>query len=182
MGRLGNSPILIGFLVAILLFQIVSFSSTNLPTAYAQSLVPNWVKDNAGWWADGSITDQDFVLGIEYLIEIGVIIVQPTQTTGAETEIPSWIKDNAKWWSQDLITENDFILGLQYLIEVGIINIQTDDKLLDIDPEVSEKAYVIMVWSELAMTWLLEIKNYEADILDEHSDYLWNEYSSSTYI
>ena len=114
---------MVGFLVVILLFQIVSFSNTNLPTAYAQSLVPNWVKDNAGWWADGSITDLDFVSGIQYLIEIGVIIVSPTQTTGAETEIPSWIKDNAMWWSQGLITEIDFVSGIQYMMEVGIISL-----------------------------------------------------------
>jgi len=120
---------LISLFISVIL--LVSFLGTNLATAYAQSLVPSWIKDNAGWWADGSITDQDFVSGIQYLIEIGVIIIPPTQATGAETQIPSWIKDNAMWWSQDLITENDFILGIQYMIEVGIITIQTDDEKIE---------------------------------------------------
>ena len=28
--------------------------------------VPAWVKNNAGWWADGTIADSDFIPGIQY--------------------------------------------------------------------------------------------------------------------
>ena len=35
--------------------------------------VPEWVKNNAGWWADGSIDDDTFVQGIEYLVKVGII-------------------------------------------------------------------------------------------------------------
>ena len=38
-----------------------------------QSLVPEWVKNNAGWWADGQIPDSAFIDGIEYLIKDGII-------------------------------------------------------------------------------------------------------------
>ena len=37
------------------------------------SLVPEWVKNNAGWWADGQIPDSAFIDGIEYLIKDGII-------------------------------------------------------------------------------------------------------------
>ena len=37
-------------------------------------LVPNWIKNNAGWWAEGSIDDETFVQGIEYLVKNGIII------------------------------------------------------------------------------------------------------------
>jgi phosphonate transport system substrate-binding protein len=43
--------------------------------AEAQSLVPEWVKNNAAWWAEGSVDDQTFLNGIEFLIENGVINV-----------------------------------------------------------------------------------------------------------
>ncbi len=36
---------------------------------------PEWIKNNAGWWSQGLITDGDFVEGIEYLIEQGIITV-----------------------------------------------------------------------------------------------------------
>jgi len=37
--------------------------------------VPEWIKNNAGWWSAGQIDDHTFVLGIEYLVENGIIIV-----------------------------------------------------------------------------------------------------------
>jgi len=37
--------------------------------------VPDWVRNNAGWWADGQISEDDFVNGIKYLVEQGIIKV-----------------------------------------------------------------------------------------------------------
>ena len=38
-------------------------------------LIPEWVKNNACWWADDKIADLDFISGIEYLVNIGTISV-----------------------------------------------------------------------------------------------------------
>jgi hypothetical protein len=35
--------------------------------------IPEWIKNNAGWWAKGQISDNDFVQGIQYLIKNGII-------------------------------------------------------------------------------------------------------------
>ena len=35
--------------------------------------IPSWIKNNAGWWADGIISDKDFLSTIQYLIEKGII-------------------------------------------------------------------------------------------------------------
>jgi len=37
--------------------------------------VPDWVKNNAGWWADGQIGEGEFVNGLKYLVEKGIIRV-----------------------------------------------------------------------------------------------------------
>ncbi len=37
--------------------------------------IPEWVKNNAGWWADGLISDDDFINGIKYMVENGIIRV-----------------------------------------------------------------------------------------------------------
>jgi len=39
----------------------------------AEEKVPDWVKNNAGWWADGLISEDDFLNGIKYLVEKGII-------------------------------------------------------------------------------------------------------------
>ena len=37
--------------------------------------IPDWVRGNAEWWAQDLISDDDFVKGIQYLIEQGIIKV-----------------------------------------------------------------------------------------------------------
>jgi len=47
-------------------------AATSDPTLVAK-LIPDWVKNNAGWWATDQIEDADFINGIEYLIKKGVL-------------------------------------------------------------------------------------------------------------
>ncbi|MEW6043813.1 MAG: polysaccharide deacetylase family protein [Thermoproteota archaeon] len=88
------------------------------------TVIPDWVKSNAGWWADDEIGDSDFTKGLEYLIEQKIIIIPATQQgDSAEQKIPSWIKSNAKWWAEGKIGNSDFVKGIQYLIQNGIIRV-----------------------------------------------------------
>ena len=40
-----------------------------------QNKIPTWIKTNAGWWAEGSIDDDSFVRGIQFLIEEGIMTI-----------------------------------------------------------------------------------------------------------
>jgi hypothetical protein len=84
--------------------------------------VPNWIRNNAEWWAAGQINDSDFVSGIEFMLENNIIMVS-TGSSGniSDEDIPDWIRNNAHWWSQDLISEDEFVNSLEYLIQEGII-------------------------------------------------------------
>ena len=46
-----------------------------IPPVSAQS-IPDWVKNNAGWWAEGAIGDSDFVQGIQFLIKEGIMSIE----------------------------------------------------------------------------------------------------------
>ena len=37
--------------------------------------IPDWIRNNAKWWSEGAITDADFVKGIQFLAQQGIIIV-----------------------------------------------------------------------------------------------------------
>ena len=89
--------------------------------------IPSWIKNNAGWWADGSIDDNSFVQGIQFLIKEGIMKIPPTsQGTGSgSNEIPSWIKNNAGWWADGSIDDNSFVQGIQFLIKEGIMKISS---------------------------------------------------------
>ena len=86
------------------------------------SKIPKWIKNNAGWWADGDIDDDAFLQGMQYLIEENILQVpsSPQQESNLD-EVPKWIKNNAGWWADGDIDDDAFLQGMQYLIRNGII-------------------------------------------------------------
>ncbi len=107
--------------------EVPTQPSSSSSTANTQSIlvyqIPSWIKNNAGWWANGQIGDADFIKGIQYLIQSGIIQIPPsTQSSpGTSQQIPSWIKNNAGWWANGQIGDADFIKGIQYLVSNNII-------------------------------------------------------------
>jgi hypothetical protein len=49
--------------------------TTITPKPSNEISIPDWVRNNAGWWADGAISDEDFANGIQFLIKEGIISV-----------------------------------------------------------------------------------------------------------
>ena len=45
------------------------------PEGETISSIPEWVKNNAGWWIEGKISDTEFVLALQYLVKTGIITV-----------------------------------------------------------------------------------------------------------
>jgi len=86
--------------------------------------VPSFVKNSAGWWSDELISDNDFVKGIQYLIQQSIIVVPETvQSQDQSKQIPDWVRNTAGWWSDGLIGDNDFVSGIQWLTSNGILRV-----------------------------------------------------------
>ena len=87
--------------------------------------IPVWIKDHAKWWAEGVFDDNTYADGIEYMINVGIIVIPVTQS-GAENQdaiIPEWVKNTAGWWANDEIPDSAYVNAIQYLIKEGIITI-----------------------------------------------------------
>jgi len=101
-----------------------------------ENTMPPWIKNNAGWWADNKINDNDFISGIEYLIENGVI------------------KVNAQVNSE--LTENDLERKV-WNFERYLINIQSDIKKQNRYIEnINPSEYVIIKYWKDYHKWNLE--------------------------
>ncbi len=89
------------------------------------TLIPDWIKINAKSWAKGSLADDDFIKGLQYLAKEKIINVHSTNLSSSQssTQIPSWLKNNAKWWADNQISDDEFVKGIQYLIQYEIIKI-----------------------------------------------------------
>jgi len=96
---------------------------TDTLTAEPVTIIPNWIKTHAGWWAGGQIGDSAYLLGIQYLIKEGIMVIPSTERaeSSGSQEVPGWIKNSAEWWATDKIDDIAYISGIQYLVQKGII-------------------------------------------------------------
>jgi len=42
----------------------------------AEQKIPDWIRNNAIWWSEGAISEDDFINGIEFLVQKGIVRVQ----------------------------------------------------------------------------------------------------------
>lgn len=74
-----NGKILVGFLVFVLAFSSITYASSQTST------IPSWVKNVAGFWSDGKISDAEFLAGIQYLIDHGMLSVSDENIKSKDT-------------------------------------------------------------------------------------------------
>jgi len=87
--------------------------------------IPKWVKNNAEWWVDQQIGDEDFVAGIQYMVNNGIMYIPNTEPVNSSvTEIPDWIKTNAQWWVDNQISDDDFVQAMEWLVTNGVLRIE----------------------------------------------------------
>ena len=144
-------------------YSLDVFENPTKKPAFLQALeertIPYWIKNNAGWWSDDKISDNDFISGIEYLIKNKIINLSSQNINENSSDvIPAWIKNNAGWWSAGKISDGDFLSGIKYLIENSIIkvNAQTDSEL--VQKELERK-----VWN-----FEQYLKNIQSDIKNQN--------------
>ena len=129
----------LAILASFAIFSLIAIT----PSSYAAE-VPDWIKNNAGWWADGQIPDSAFLQGIQYLIKEGIMVIPPTETSESSSsqEVPGWIKNNAGWWADGQIDDNSFVSGLQFLIKEGIIKVHVEFWLAELSLQLDKNKVV----------------------------------------
>ncbi|MDG7054708.1 MAG: hypothetical protein JRZ95_05350 [Nitrososphaerota archaeon] len=87
--------------------------------------VPSWIQNNAEWWSKGLIGEEDFLSGIQFLINQGIIQISTTHDTQQSSLpfVPNWVKDTAGWWAEGKVTDQDFLNGIKFLVENQIIKV-----------------------------------------------------------
>ena len=52
---------------------VINSNDTSMEQKLPTGQIPDWIKNNAGWWAEGAIDDVSFVGGIQFLIKEGIM-------------------------------------------------------------------------------------------------------------
>ena len=74
---MNNQKLVFTLIAAVTAISITSVAFSQ--NAEAQILIPDWIKNNAAWWAEGSVDDQTFLNAIEFLVENGIINVSSSE-------------------------------------------------------------------------------------------------------
>ncbi|MDH3192135.1 MAG: phosphate/phosphite/phosphonate ABC transporter substrate-binding protein, partial [Nitrosopumilus sp.] len=67
-------------LFAVMAAISVTIVPLTIQNADGQNLIPDWIKNNAKWWSEGTVDDQTFLNGIEFLIENDIINTSKNDT------------------------------------------------------------------------------------------------------
>jgi hypothetical protein len=87
--------------------------------------IPDWIKDYARNWATGEISDNEFMIGLDFMIQNKIIVISGIDSTSFSAEdVPSWFRNTSHWWSAGLISQQEFINSIKYLIQEDIILIE----------------------------------------------------------
>jgi len=62
----------IQFLIKEELIQMDKTGGTN-KSSLGEDAIPEWMQKSTGWWADGLVSDAEFISGLSHLLNIGVI-------------------------------------------------------------------------------------------------------------
>ena len=105
-------------------YDLINTNMFTNSVTQADLQIPSWIKNNAKWWSQGSLTDDDFTKGIQFMIKNGIMkIPQSHSDSSLSQQIPSWVKTNAGWWASNQISDGDFVKGIQYLVNSGVIHV-----------------------------------------------------------
>lgn len=87
--------------------------------------IPDWIKTFAQNWAAGEVSDQEFMTGLDFMLQNNIIVI-PNLNYAHHTidDVPYWFRNTAQWWSNDLISQQEFINSIKYLIQEDIILIE----------------------------------------------------------
>ena len=133
-------PIIItSFLVLILFTPLENVEADN-----ETSMVPHWIKHNALWWAQGKISDSDFINGMRWLIEKRILPTTDVIGEIKSSQIPDSVKKIAYSWSHGNLPDAEFLSGIEYLIKNGVIDLNSDF----VSTVTKERLTEVSVWND----------------------------------
>ena len=135
----------IGFLIKNKIIQIHDLPTTPDGEIAIENdiVIPSWIKNNAGWWADDKISDSDFLSGIKFLVETNIIQFQSDvdykKSKNIEKHLLDWdiiVNDSMYAYTgsiklQKKFFDSDVNYTVRYNAAEGIVNDDSQPTLLE---------------------------------------------------
>jgi hypothetical protein len=153
--------IIVGLLLLFLFGPLIKIEAYN-----GSGAVPRWIKHNALWWAEGEISDSDFINGMRWLVENRILPVEDLVEEIEGQATSDSVKKIAYFWGQNNLPDSAFLDGIQYLIKNGIMELN-DDVALKITKERLDQ---VSAWNDTKKSVVI-IPVFTASAYSEHGFY-----------
>ena len=110
-----------GYLKIIFIISLFTISFLILPNvsySVSDSHLPYWHYNDAKWWSEGKISNEQFLDSIIVILDNSKTL----QNTG-ENKIPLWFSTIAAWFSNYEINQNEYELAIKYLHSQNILQV-----------------------------------------------------------
>ena len=67
--------------IVILGVAISGITISSIFVSAEEGLLPSWIKNTAGFWADDQISDKEFINALQYLVEQSILVIPDTTQT-----------------------------------------------------------------------------------------------------
>jgi hypothetical protein len=121
----------IGFLIKSKIIEIHDLPTTSDGEISIENdiSIPSWIKNNAEWWADNSISDSDFLHGIKFLVETNIIQFQSNvdyeKTRNIEKYLLDWdtiVDDSIYAYDGSIMLQQKFFDYVNYSVRYDVKN------------------------------------------------------------
>ena len=69
-----NKLLIMTIIMSIIIIGLISVS------AIEEKPIPAWIKNTAGWWSEGIVSDAEFVDSLQFLVDGGILIIDNNKT------------------------------------------------------------------------------------------------------
>lgn len=139
--------------------------------------VPVWVKNNAKWWATGAIGDSDFVSGIQYLINQGIIQVDSSKVNTETTIIEGEPTNNNLKIKPEKITRPEYLKTKEVVVSGTVPEYRSGYPVVItiISPDGTEEERRILISGKtfketIQFTYEAKVGKYEIIVMYDYND------------
>ena len=121
----------VGFLIKSKIIEIHDLPTTSDGEISIENdiSIPSWIKNNAEWWADDSISDSDFLHGIKFLVETNIIQFQSNvdyeKTRNIQKHLLDWdtiVDDSVYAYDGSIMLQQKFFDYVNYSVRYDAKN------------------------------------------------------------
>jgi len=147
--------------------SLIAIMGLSIGDSVQSSIVPEWIKNNAKWWSEGSISEADYITSLEYLISNGIINIPIpfAEVAAAQTQLSE--EERAQYFS---VTFHDGLIDRPFTVDTFSKFEATSSNAISSDETLSLSALPIYTFKDTPAFLLEGLPSADKQLMYEGID------------